>query len=112
MMPCHYCGASAAGSTPIIEMTGHVRPGCCAAAPRAAPGGGLPPGYAPVSPGRGVPLFAVELAGSGTAAILAARGAGPVTMLGAPSDAGGGWRAAACRLVGVAAPVHRDGGGA
>ena len=35
-------------------------------------------------------LFAAELAGSGTAAILAARGAGPVTMLGAPSDAGRG----------------------
>ena len=110
-MPCHYCGSAAAGSTPIIEMTGRVRPGCCAAV-RAVSGSGLPPGYAPVSPGRGVPLFAEELAGSGTAAILAARGAGPVTMLGAPSDAGDGWRMAACRLVGVAAPVHRNGGAA
>ena len=97
-MPCHYCGSSAAGSTPIVEMTGRVRPGCCAAV-RAVSGSGLPPGYAPVSPGRG----------SGTAAILAARGAGPVTMLGAPSDAGRGWRMATCRLVGVAAPVHRNG---
>ena len=70
-MPCHYCGAASGGSTPIIELTGRVRPGCCAAV-RAVSGSGLPPGYAP-----GV--------------------ARP--------------RMAACRLVGVAAPVHRDGAG-
>ena len=114
MPTCHYCGSAApgTGNVPIIEMTGHVRPGCCAAAPPAAPGCGLPPGYVPVSPGRGAALFAAELAGSGTAAILAARGAGPVTMLGAPADAGCGWRAATCRVVGVAAPVYRPAAGA